>query len=402
MTKRKEGKDNLMKNNFDKVTKRIQSEKWCERKKIFGTDDVIPMWVADMDFESPKPVIDAIVKRAKHGIFGYTYMPSSYYQSIIQWFKNKYDWEIQKNWINYSPGVVPALSFIALAFSKPGDKIILQSPVYRRFFEVINQNGRQVLNSPLKLKDGRYIIDFDDFKKKASDPKAKLFFLCNPHNPVGRVWTREELIKLGEICIKNNILIVSDEIHSDFVYKGYKHSVFPSISEEFAQNSIILNAPSKTFNLAGLQTSIVIIPNQKYYNIYNNMVSALKLTRGNVFGLVALEASYEFSEEWMHQLLEYLEGNVNYLIKFFKEKVPKIKVIKPEATYLLWLDCRDLGLNDLELREFMIKKAKVGFLEGYQFGQGGEGFQRINIGCPRVILKEALERIEKAVNENCA
>jgi len=391
-----------MKHDFDKVTKRIQSEKWCGREKIFGTDDVIPMWVADMDFESPKPVIDAIVKRAKHGIFGYTYMPSSYYQSITQWFKNKYDWEIQKNWINYSPGVVPALSFIALAFSKPGDKIILQSPVYRRFFEVINQNGRQILNSPLKLKDSRYIIDFDDFEKKASDPKAKLFFLCNPHNPVGRVWSREELTKLGEICIKNNILVVSDEIHSDFVYTGYKHMIFPSISEEFAQNSITLNAPSKTFNLAGLQTSIIIIPNQEYYNIYNNMISALKLTRGNVFGLVSLEASYRFGEEWMYQLLEYLEGNVKYLINFFEEKIPKIKVIKPEATYLLWLDCRNLGLNDLELREFMIKKAKVGLLEGYQFGQGGEGFQRINIGCPRVILKEALERIEKAVNENYA
>ena len=391
-----------MKHDFDKVTKRIQSEKWCGREKIFGTDDVIPMWVADMDFESPKPVIDAIVKRAKHGIFGYTYMPSSYYQSITQWFKNKYDWEIQKNWINYSPGVVPALSFIALAFSKPGDKIILQSPVYRRFFEVINQNGRQILNSPLKLKDSRYIINFDDFEKKASDPKAKLFFLCNPHNPVGRVWSREELTKLGEICIKNNILVVSDEIHSDFVYTGYKHRVFPSISEEFAQNSITLNAPSKTFNLAGLQTSIIIIPNQEYYNIYNNMISALKLTRGNVFGLVSLEASYRFGEEWMYQLLEYLEGNVEYLINFFEEKIPKIKVIKPEATYLLWLDCRNLGLNDLELREFMIKKAKVGLLEGYQFGQGGEGFQRINIGCPRVILKEALERIEKAVNENYA
>jgi len=389
-----------MEYNFDKVTERIQSEKWCERKKIFGSDDVIPMWVADMDFESPKPVIDAIVKRAKHGIFGYAYMPSSYYQSITQWFKNKYDWEIQKDWINYSPGVVPALSFIALAFSKPGDKIMLQSPVYRRFFEVINQNGRQILNSPLKLKDSRYIIDFDDFEKKASDPKAKLFFLCNPHNPVGRVWTREELIKLGEICLRNNILVVSDEIHSDFVYMGYKHIVFPSISEEFAQNSITLNAPSKTFNLAGLQTSVIIIPNQELYNIYNSMISALKLTRGNVFGLIALEASYRFGEEWMYQLLEYLEGNAKYLIKFFKEKIQKIKVVKPEATYLLWLDCRNLGLNDLELREFMIKKAKVGLLEGYQFGQGGEGFQRINIGCSRVILKEALERIEKAVNEN--
>lgn len=389
-----------MKYNFDKIIKPIQSEKWCGRKKIFGREDIVPMWIADMDFESPKPVVDAIVKRAEHSIFGYTFRPSSYSESIINWFSKRYNWEIFKGWINYSPGVVPALSFIALSFSHPGDKIIVQSPVYRRFFEVITPNGRQVLDNPLLLKNGKYIIDFDDFEKKASDSRAKLFFLCNPHNPVGRVWTREEIIKLGRICIKNNIIIVSDEIHSDLIYKGYKHVVFASISEEFAQNSIILNSPSKTFNLAGLQTSIVIIPNKKYYKIYDNKISSLKVGRSNVFGLVALEAAYNFGEDWLKQLLEYLEENLKYLTKFFKERVPKIKVIKPEGTYLVWLDCRQLALNDLELREFMIEKAKVGLLEGYKFGQGGEGFQRINIGCPRSILKKSLERIEKAVNEN--
>lgn len=388
-----------MKYNFDATVKRIQSEKWCERKKIFGTDDIIPMWVADMDFESPKPVVDAIVQRAKHGIFGYAFIPSSYYQSIIYWFQNRYGWTINQDWINYSPGVVPALSFIALAFSKPGDKIIIQSPVYRRFLEVITANERQILNSPLKLKDGKYSIDFDDFEKKASEPQAKLFFLCNPHNPVGRVWTREELIKLGNICIKNNVLIVADEIHSDLIYKGNKHVIFPSISEEFAQNSITLNSPSKTFNLAGLQTSVVIIPNKEYYKIYHNMISSLKLTRGNVFGLIALEVSYNFGEEWLQQLLDYLEENLHYLIKFFEEKIPKIKVIKPEGTYLVWLDCRQMSLNDLELREFMIKKAKVGLIDGYEFGEGGESFQRMNIGCSRIILKETLDRIATAINE---
>lgn len=390
-----------MKYNFDKIVKRIQSEKWDGRKKIFGREDIIPMWVADMDFESPKPVVDAIVKRAEHSVFGYTFRPSSYSESIINWFSKRYNWEINKEWLNYSPGVVPALSFIALSFSHPGDKIIVQSPVYRRFFEVITPNGRQVLNNPLLLKNGKYTIDFDDFEKKARDSRAKLFFLCNPHNPVGRVWSREEIIKLGKICIKNNIIIVSDEIHSDLIYKGYKHVVFASISEEFAQNSITLNSPSKTFNLAGLQTSIVIIPNKKYYKIYDNKISSLKVGRSNVFGLVALEAAYNFGENWLEQLLEYLEGNLKYLTNFIKEKVPKIKVIKPEGTYLVWLDCRQLALNDLELREFMIEKAKVGLLDGYKFGQGGEGFQRINIGCPRIILKESLERIEKVVNEMC-
>jgi len=397
----KKRKAYAMKYNFDKIVKRIQSEKWDGRKKIFGREDIIPMWVADMDFESPKPVVDAIVKRAEHSVFGYTFRPSSYSESIINWFSKRYNWEINKEWLNYSPGVVPALSFIALSFSHPGDKIIVQSPVYRRFFEVITPNGRQVLNNPLLLKNGRYTIDFDDFEKKASDSKSKLFFLCNPHNPVGRVWSREEIIKLGKICIKNNIIIVSDEIHSDLIYKGYKHVVFASISEEFAQNSITLNSPSKTFNLAGLQTSIVIIPNKKYYKIYDNKISSLKVGRSNVFGLVALEAAYNFGENWLEQLLEYLEGNLKYLTNFIKEKVPKIKVIKPEGTYLVWLDCRQLALNDLELREFMIEKAKVGLLDGYKFGQGGEGFQRINIGCPRIILKESLERIEKVVNEMC-
>ena len=348
-----------MKYNFDKIVKRIQSEKWDGRKKIFGREDIIPMWVADMDFESPKPVVDAIVKRAEQSVFGYTFRPSSYSESIINWFSKRYNWEINKEWLNYSPGVVPALSFIALSFSHPGDKIIVQSPVYRRFFEVITPNGRQVLNNPLLLKNGRYTIDFDDFEKKASDSRAKLFFLCNPHNPVGRVWSREEIIKLGKICIKNNVIIVSDEIHSDLIYKGYKHVVFASISEEFAQNSITLNSPSKTFNLAGLQTSIVIIPNKKYYKIYDNKISSLKVGRSNVFGLVALEAAYNFGENWLEQLLEYLEGNLKYLTNFFKEKVPKIKVIKPEGTYLVWLDCRQLALNDLELREFMIEKAMV-------------------------------------------
>jgi len=389
-----------MKYNFDKITKPTQSEKWSGRKKIFGREDIVPMWIADMDFESPKPVVDAILKRAEHSIFGYVFRPSSYSESIINWFSKRYNWEISKDWLNYSPGVVPALSFIALSFSHPGDKIIVQSPAYRRFFEVITPNGRQVLNNRLLLKNGKYIIDFDDFEKKASDSRAKLFFLCNPHNPVGRVWTREEIIKLGRICIKNNIIIVSDEIHSDLIYKGYKHVVFASISEEFAQNSITLNSPSKTFNLAGLQTSIVIIPNRKYYNIYDNKISSLKVGRSNVFGLVALEAAYNFGENWLEQLLEYLEGNLKYLTNFFKERIPKIKVIKPEGTYLVWLDCRQLALNDLELREFMIEKAKVGLLEGYKFGQGGEGFQRINIGCPRSTLKKSLERIEKAVNEN--
>ncbi len=389
-----------MKYDFDEVIDRTNyhSVKWDELEATFGVKDVLPMWIADMEFRSPKPVIEAIKKAAEHGIYGYTSRPLSYYQAIINWMEKRHNWKVKKDWIAYSPGVVPALSLIIRAFCQPGDKVVVQPPVYYPFFKVIENNGCHVVNNPLKLSNKKYFMDYEDLERKIDDPRVKLLILCSPHNPVGRVWQKEELIILGEICLKHNIIVVSDEIHADILFEGYKHSPFASISPAFAHNSITCTAPNKTFNLAGLQTSTIIIPNKKYYKIYNNALDSLTLDENNVFGLVALEAAYRYGEEWLEQLLSYLNENLGFLTKYFKERIPKIKVIKPEGTYLVWLDCRRLGLSAKDLNNFMIKKARVALDDGYWFGTEGKGFMRINIACPRSFLEEGLKRIERAVN----
>ena len=391
-----------MKYNFGEIIDRTNyhSVKWDELGKKFSTDakDVLPMWIADMEFRSPQLVIDAIKNAAQHGIYGYTSRPSSYYQAIVDWMEKRYNWKIKKDWIAYSPGVVPALSLIIRAFCQPGDKVIIQPPVYYPFFRVIENNGCHILKNPLKLKNIRYVIDFEDLKRKIDDSRVKILIFCSPHNPVGRVWQKEELIRLGKICLKNEVIVISDEIHADILFEGYKHISFASICQEFAQNSITCTAPSKTFNLAGLQTSSIIIPNKKYYKIYDNILNSLELNENNVFGLVALEAAYRYGEEWLNQLLSYLNENLKFLINYFEERIPKIKVVKPEGTYLAWLDCRQLGLNAKELKDFMIKKARVALDDGYWFGTEGEGFMRINIACPRSFLEKGLKRIERAVN----
>ncbi|MDD4569068.1 MAG: pyridoxal phosphate-dependent aminotransferase [Tepidanaerobacteraceae bacterium] len=384
---------------FDKVIDRSNnySSKWDELGKMYGRDDLLPLWVADMDFMSPKPVIEAIEARAKQGIYGYTSRPESYFESVARWMKKRHDWDVKTDWMIFSPGVVPALSFIVNAFTHPGDKVLVQSPVYYPFFKVIEDNGRRVVNNPLLFKDGRYTMDFDDLEEKVKDPQVKLLFLCSPHNPVGRVWTEEELNKLGRICIDNNILIISDEIHQDILYPGVKHTPFASISKEFALNSITCTAPSKTFNLAGLQTSTIVIPNKIYYDIYKNFMTRIHLLRNNAFGLVALEAAYTYGEEWLDQFLEYLDGNLKTLSEGIEKDIPQIKITKPEGTYLVWMDCRELGLDTKGLNDFMINKARLALDDGYWFGTGGEGFQRINLACPRAYVNEALTRLKKAV-----
>lgn len=391
-----------MKYNFDEVIDRTNyhSVKWDELETIFGDipQDVLPMWVADMEFRSPQPVIEAIKKANEHGIYGYTSRPLSYYQAIIDWMEKRHNWKIKKDWLAFSPGVVPALSFIIRAFCQPGDKVVVQPPVYYPFFRVIENNGCHVVNNPLKLSNKKYFIDWEDLERKVDDPRVKLLILCSPHNPVGRVWQKEELIILGEICLKHHIIVVSDEIHADILFKGYIHTPFASISPAFAHNSITCTAPSKTFNLAGLQTSSIIIPNKKYYKIYENILDSSALNENNVFGLVALEAAYRDGEEWLEQLLSYLNENLKFLMKYFKERIPKVKVIKPEGTYLVWLDCRQLGLSVKDLNNFMIKKARVALDDGHWFGTEGKGFMRINIACPRSFLEEGLKRIEEAVN----
>ncbi|RFB15014.1 pyridoxal phosphate-dependent aminotransferase [Bacillus sp. HNG] len=389
-----------MKYNFDESINRLQtnSVKWDEVENLFGDKEILPMWVADMDFKSPQPVIEALKKRADHGIYGYTTRPDSYYEATVRWMKRRHKWTIEKDWITFTPGVVPALGIIVQSFTNPGDKIIIQQPVYYPFMSVIEKNGREIVNNPLRLENGRYYMDFEDLEKKI-DPSVKMIIISNPHNPVGRVWEKDELTKLEEICLKHNILVVSDEIHSDLVYEGNVHTPFASISDEFAGRSITCTAPSKTFNLAGLQTSNMIIPNQELRERFNKALEDRFIGMTNTFGVTALIAAYEEGEEWLDQLLVYLKGNLDFLNDYIKSNIPEVKVIKPDATYLVWLDCRELGLDAKKLEEVIQKQGKVAFDEGYIFGKEGEGFTRINIACPRVLLEEGLKRFSDALKK---
>lgn len=391
-----------MKYNFAQEIKRLNTacEKWDDLENRFGVKDVISMWVADMDFQSPPSVIEALKQRAEHGVYGYTLRSDSYFEAITDWLKRRHQWSVNKEWITHSPGVIPALSLIIRSFTQPGDKIVIQPPVYHHFSRVIRVQEREVINNPLKLEDGRYTMDFDDLEAKI-DPKVKMLILCSPHNPVGRVWSEEELMRLGQICIKHNILVVADEIHFDLVYKKHSHVPFARISEEFLDRSITCIAPSKTFNLMGLQVSSIIIPNKELRDRYNKKVNDLSIGSPNTFGVVASEAAYRHGEEWLDQLIDYLQENLNYLIDYFTKKIPQIKVIQPEGTYLVWLDCRAMGLSAKELDDFMLQRAKVAMNEGYIFGNEGEGFMRMNIACPRSILEKSLQQMEQAIHSLC-
>ncbi len=385
-----------MKYDFDKVVDRkdTRSVKWDLKQK-----DIIPMWVADMDFEVPDEVVQAIKKRAEHKIYGYTSPDKEYYDSIINWFKRRHDFSIKKEWINYCPGVVPAINMLIRAFTKPGDKVILQVPVYHPFFTAVKNNGCEVVENPLKLTEDRYEIDFEDLEGKIEDNKVKVLVLCNPHNPVGRVWTKEELVRLGELCIKNNVIVISDEIHCDLVYKEYKHISFASINDDFAQISAVCTAPSKTFNLAGLQTSSIIIANTELRKKFFDVLEDNGIWAPNIFGIEALEAAYNYGEQWLDEVIEYLKGNLDFLTQYISKNIPKLKIIKPEGTYLVWVDCRELGMDSKELHNYFLNKAGVWFDEGYIFGRGGDGYERINIACSRKLLEEALKRMEAAVRD---
>ena len=396
-----------MKYDFDRVVDRkgTASMKWDTVSSLFGEEDILPMWVADMDFPSAKPVTDAIIERAGHQVFGYTLPEKSVIGAIVDRVQQKYGWDISPEWIVFTPGVIPSIHAAVRAFTHPGDDIIIQGPVYYPFWSALHDCGCQVANNQLKLLDGHYEIDYNDLISKfalkdgmsPTVSRARMMILCSPHNPVGRVWTRDELVKMGEIVIERGALMLSDEIHCELLFKGAKHTPFSSISREFEQHSMVCMAPSKTFNLAGLNASIIIIPNEELRLRFNAARHGI-VTRVNLFGLTAMEAAYRYGDEWLGQLLEYLQGNLDYLMAYFEQKISKIEVIKPEGTYLVWLDCRKLGLCDAELRSFMRKKARVGLDDGYLFGPAGAGFQRINIACPRSTLAEALERIENAVN----
>ncbi|MCX6257208.1 MAG: PatB family C-S lyase [Bacteroidia bacterium] len=384
--------------NFDELIDRSGSHsvKYDLREQIFGTDDLIPMWVADMDFRTPPFITEAIGKRLKHEIFGYSVRSSGFNESVIQWLQSRHQWITENDWITYSPGVVPALSMLVLALTSPGDKIIIQPPVYHPFKHVITNNDRLPLLNRLIYSEGRYSIDFDDLKKKAGSG-AKLLILCNPHNPVGRVWKNDELNEIARICIENNVLVVSDEIHCDLVFPGNRHIPFASISPEASEISVTTISTSKTFNIAGLHTSAIIIPDAGMRGKYNAVLDTLHVGYGNIFGNIAMETAYKYGSDWVDELVEYLYKNVRLASSFIKQNIPEILVIEPEATYLMWLDFQNLGMNDKDLVNFLVTKAKLGFNDGCIFGPGGSGFQRLNFGCPLSVLMQALERLRNAI-----
>lgn len=390
----------MVKYDFNMICSRKNTDcfKWDGIHEIFGRDDIIPMWVADMDFPVAKPITEAIKKRADHPFYGYTKPGPSIVNAVVERMKQKFSWEIQPEWIVFTPGVVPAIHLAIRSLTHPGDGVVLQKPVYYPFFPAVTRSGCQIVNNNLKLVGDHYEMDYEDLEDKFASRKGpsslKAMMICNPHNPVGRHWSEKELIKAGEIAIENGAKVISDEIHCEILFKG-KHIPFASISEEFQENSVVCMAPSKTFNLAGLEISTIIIPNKKLRDEFVGMQSGM-VPRPNLFGYTALEAAYRSGDNWLEQVLDYLKANLNFLMDYI-EKIPGIRVIEPEGTYLVWLDCRELGMDGQELRSFMLDKAKVGMDDGFLFGDSGEGFMRMNIACPRPILQEALGRIEGAV-----
>ncbi|UCZ53599.1 PatB family C-S lyase [Bacillus shivajii] len=382
---------------FNQVISRkgTSSLKWDMTKAVFGTDDILPMWVADMDFSPPQAVIDALNERVNHGVFGYTYVGDSVSEAIIDWQKRRHTWNVKKSWLLYSPGVVKSIATIIQALTVSGDKVLVQSPIYEPFLTIPKANDRELVNCPLVQGDSNYEIDFEAFEASLKNG-VKLFILCHPHNPVGRVWKKEELTTIAELCEKYDVTVVSDEIHSDLVYKPHTHIPFASLSEEIAKRTITLIAPSKTFNLAGLQVSAMISENVEY----RKKIKAIHKSQGqftlNPLGISAMEAAYKEGDEWLENLLDYLKGNVDLVNRFLSEHLPKVKMIDIQATYLVWLDCRELGYTDEDLKKLLIHKGRLGLEAGPKFGQGGEGFVRMNIACPREVVQDGLLRLKKA------
>lgn len=361
-------------------------------------ENVLPLWVADMDFKVAPEIIEAIEERTAHGIFGYSEVKESYFEAVSDWMEKKHGWRVESDWLVKTPGVVFALAMAVRAFTEPGDAVIIQRPVYYPFGEVIRDNGRRIVDNALELReDGKYHINFEDFEQKVKENHVKLFLLCSPHNPVGRVWTREELKRIGEICKKYDVIVVSDEIHEDFVLNG-KHQVFADISEDVGERTITCTSPGKTFNLAGLQVSNIWIANEKLRKKFEKQIAASGYSQLNTLGLTACEAAYRKGENWHRELLAYLKSNLNFLREFLQREIPEVKLIEPEGTYLIWLDFRKLGLTEEQREELLTKKAGIWLDSGAIFGESGEGFERMNIACPRSILQDALERIERAVH----
>ncbi|MCE1198970.1 MAG: PatB family C-S lyase [Marinilabiliales bacterium] len=380
--------------NFDEIIPRRGTD--CEKYDLlgayFGNADAIPLWVADGDFRVPDFITAAIRKRVDHEIYAYSYRPEGYYQSIVNWQKLRHNWEVQKEMILPTEGVVLTLSALIMAFTEPGDQVVIQPPVYTPFFTCVRQTGREVVENPLKRTGDHYTFDLDDLKEKISS-RTKMLILCNPHNPVGRVWTEAELLELGRICVEHNILMVSDEIHSDLVFGGYRHIPFPTLSKELADRCIVCMAPSKTFNIAGLSSSYVIIPDPAIRGQFDRFLHQLHLVNGNIIGNVALEAAYTHGSEWVDEQNDYLAENRNYLLDVLSKRMPRVRMTFTEATYLAWMDFSAYGLSEKELNHRLIHQAGIVLNKGSIYGKEGDGFFRLNFACPRSVLATALEKM---------
>ena len=385
---------------FDQVInrKKTDSVKWDYTKRIFGVEDVLPMWVADMDFPAPEEVIDALHTRVDHGIFGYTMPGSKMEESVKNWLDSRHSWKIDPKTITYSPGIVTAISMAIHAFTTSEDKIVVQPPVYYPFFEIAQKHKREVLYNQLLLnEDFRYEIDFNDLEEKLSDERTTLFILCNPHNPSGRVWSKEELTRIGDLCIKHNVLIISDDIHSDLLLFGNQYTPIASIRKDIANQTITCIAPSKTFNLAGLQASILLIPNDSLKRRYNEVQQVFGVMGINTLGAEAMQAAYEHGSNWLDELIQYLQENVLLIEEYLMNHLPQVKIMRPESTYLVWIDVRNVNKSDKELQELLLNKGKLALHIGSKFGENGEGFLRMNIACPKETLLDGLKRLKIAL-----
>lgn len=384
---------------FDEVIDRRNTgaRKWDAVEDVFGVKDVLPFWIADMDFAAPAAIKKAVQDKADHGIYGYYAVRPSFYEAVQHWVDTRHGWKIDAKWLLIAPGVVPSISFAIQALTVPGDEIIIQTPVYPPFFSAISLNHRRIVENPLRYVNGRYEMDFADLEKKIT-ANTKLFLLCSPHNPVGRVWTKEELQVLGELCLRHNITILADEIHSDLIFSGHKHLPLAALSEALNQQTVTFISPSKTFNIAGLYTSLIIAADQEKRAAIYNMMEVLGLGKGNLFGVAGTEAAYREGNLWLDGLLAYLEQNADYTVSYIREHIPSVKLNKPEGTYLAWLDFRELFQDAGQLRKFLIHQALVGLNDGATFGKQGAGFARLNFACPRSQLTEGLRRIRTAVD----
>ena len=384
-----------MKYNFDEIIPRRGTNSYIWDSA--GDADVLPMWVADMDFRTAPPVVEALRKRVEHGIFGYVRVPDAYYAAVTNWFARRHDWQIEKEWIIYTTGVVPALSAVIKALTAPGDKVMVQTPVYNCFFSSIRNNGCGMIANPLIYRNGTYQIDFADLEQKAADPSVKVLLLCNPHNPAGRVWTKQELTRIGDICIRNNVWVVADEIHCELVFPGHTYIPFASISQEFLMHSVTCTSPSKAFNLAGLQIANIISADTDIRTKIDKAININEVCDVNPFGVEALMAAYNDGEEWLEELKQYLFANYNYLRVYFEEYLPEFPVATLEGTYLVWADCSVLNQSSDETVKTLLEKEKLWVNEGSLYGEAGEGFIRINIACPRQQLIEGLNRLRRAL-----